>query len=261
MIEAETDLKMPMLEHLVELRRRLLWSVAALSISFLICWHFAGQIFEFLARPLIDAFADKADAKLIYTSLTEKFFVDIKVGFYAALFITFPIIGNHLWKFIAPGLYKNERGVLLPYLIISPVLFFLGGMVVYFGIMPLAWKFFLSYQSVAPQGGNENFVEIVALPKVSEYLSLVIKLIFAFGLFFQLPVVLSLLSRAGIVTADWLAKRRRYAIVSLFLLAAILTPPDIVSQIGLAVPGILLYEISILCARRIERSRDQSQSS
>jgi sec-independent protein translocase protein TatC len=151
--------------------------------------------------------------------------------------------------------------VLLPYLIISPVLFFLGAMVVYFGIMPLAWKFFLSYQSIGPQGASANFVEIVALPKVSEYLNLVIKLIFAFGLFFQLPVVLSLLARAGIVTADWLAKRRRYAIVSLFLLAAILTPPDIVSQIGLAVPGILLYEISILCARRIERNRNSSQAS
>ena len=261
MTGAEADLKSSILEHLIELRRRLLWSVVALLVSFALCWNFAGQIFEFLARPLIEAFGDKADAKLIYTSLTEKFFVDVKVGFYAALFITFPIIGNHLWKFVAPGLYKNEQGVLLPYLIISPVLFFLGAMVVYFGIMPLAWKFFLSYQSIGPQGASANFVEIVALPKVSEYLNLVIKLIFAFGLFFQLPVVLSLLARAGIVTADWLAKRRRYAIVSLFLLAAILTPPDIVSQIGLAVPGILLYEISILCARRIERSRDSSQAS
>jgi sec-independent protein translocase protein TatC len=257
-VGAEANEKLPLLEHLIELRRRLLWSVLALFAAFLVCWSLAGEIFEILARPLIEAFGDKTDAKLIFTSLTEKFFVDIKVGFYAALFISFPIIANHLWKFIAPGLYKNERGALLPYLVVSPILFMLGALVVYFGIMPLAWKFFLSYQNLAGQEVQENFVEIVALPKVSEYLSLVIKLIFAFGLFFQMPVVLSLLVRAGMVSAEGLAKKRRYAVVLMFLLAAMLTPPDVVSQIGLAVPGMLLYEISIFCARRIERKRDIS---
>lgn len=258
MSAAEDDERAPLLEHLIELRRRLLWSVAALLIAFVACWGFASQIFEFLAQPLIDAFGDQADAKLIFTSLTEKFFVDIKIGFYAALFVTFPIIANQVWKFVAPGLYKNEQNALLPYMVASPILFFLGGSVVYYGIMPLAWNFFLSYQNLA-QGSAppSEFVEIVALPKVSEYLSLVIKLIFAFGLFFQMPVALTLMAHAGIVSAEGLAKKRKYAIVIMFGIAAILTPPDIISQVGLALPGLLLYEISIFLARRIERRREQ----
>ncbi len=255
---AEDDDRAPLLEHLIELRKRLLWSVAALLVAFFACWGFAGQVFEFMAKPLIEAFGDSADAKLIYTSLTEKFFVDIKIGFYTALFLTFPLIANQLWKFVAPGLYRNEQRALLPYLVASPILFFLGGAVVYYGIMPLAWKFFLSYQNVAPgPDAPANFVEIVALPKVSEYLGLVVKLVFAFGLFFQMPVVLTLLAHAGIVSADGLASKRKYAVVIMFGLAAVLTPPDVISQIGLALPGLLLYEISIMLARRVERRREE----
>lgn len=258
MSTAADDDRAPLLEHLIELRKRLLWSVVALIVAFGVCWGFAGEIFKFLAAPLIDAFGDQADAKLIFTSLTEKFFVDIKIAFYTALFITFPIIANQLWKFVAPGLYKNEQHALLPYLIASPILFFVGGLVVYYGIMPLAWKFFLGYQNIAPGGvASSDFIEIVALPKVSEYLSLVIKLIFAFGLFFQMPVALTLMAHAGIVSADGLAAKRKYAIVIMFGVAAVLTPPDIISQVGLALPGLVLYEISILLARRVERKREE----
>jgi sec-independent protein translocase protein TatC len=259
MSDAERDDRAPLLEHLIELRKRLLWSVGVLFVAFAVCWGFAGATFEFLAVPLMDAFGDQADAKLIYTSLTEKFFVDIKIGFYTALFIAFPVLGFQIWRFVAPGLYRNEQGALLPYMIASPILFILGGAVVYYGIMPLAWKFFLSFQSgAAGDPTSPNFIEIVALPKVSEYLSLVIKLIFAFGLFFQMPVALTLLARAGIVSADGLAAKRKYAIVIMFGIAAVLTPPDIISQVGLAVPGLLLYEISILLARRIERKRENA---
>ena len=259
MTGAEEDEKAPLLEHLIELRKRLLWSVVALLVAFGACWGFAGHIFNFLAAPLIDAFGDQADAKLIYTSLTEKFFVDIKIAFYAGLFVTFPLIANQLWKFVAPGLYKNEQHALLPYLVASPILFLVGGMVVYYGIMPLAWKFFLGYQNLANAGADPaSFVEIVALPKVSEYLSLVIKLIFAFGLFFQMPVALTLMAHAGIVSADGLARKRKYAVVVMFAVAAILTPPDIISQVGLALPGLMLYEISIQLARRVERKREEA---
>jgi sec-independent protein translocase protein TatC len=256
---AERDDRAPLLEHLIELRKRLLWSVGVLFVAFAVCWGFAGAIFEFLAVPLMDAFGDQADAKLIYTSLTEKFFADIKIGFYTALFITFPVLGFQIWRFVAPGLYRNEQGALLPYMIASPILFILGGAVVYYGIMPLAWKFFLSFQSGgAGDPTSPGFIEIVALPKVSEYLSLVIKLIFAFGLFFQMPVALTLLARAGIVSADGLVAKRKYAIVIMFGIAAVLTPPDIISQVGLALPGLILYEISILLARRIERKRENA---
>lgn len=259
MTDAETDDRLPLLEHLIELRKRLLWSVAAVLVAFVVCWGFASEIFEFLARPLIDAFGDQADAKLIYTGLTEKFFVDIKIAFYTGLFICFPLVGFQLWRFVAPGLYRNEQGALLPYMIASPILFFIGAIVVYYGIMPLAWRFFLGFQNVAPDAkAGADFIEIVALPKVSEYLSLVIKLIFAFGLFFQMPVALTLLGHAGIVSADGLAAKRKYAIVIMFGVAAVLTPPDIISQIGLALPGLLLYEISIRLVRRVERKREEA---
>ena len=259
MTSADADERAPLLDHLIELRKRLLWCVLALLVAFALCWGVAGHIFEILAQPLIDAFGDQADAKLIFTSLTEKFFVDIKIAFYAALFITFPIVGTQIWKFVAPGLYRNEQHALLPYMVASPVLFVIGGLVVYYGIMPLAWKFFLSYQNLG-QGAesSKEFIEIVALPKVSEYLGLVIKLIFAFGLFFQMPVALTLLAHAGIVSAEGLAKKRKYAVVLMFGIAAVLTPPDIISQVGLAVPGLLLYEISILLARRVERKREEA---
>lgn len=256
---AEDEERAPLLDHLIELRKRLLWSVCALILAFALCWGVAGYIFNFLAAPLIDAFGDQADAKLIFTSLTEKFFVDIKIAFYAGLFVVFPLIANQIWKFVAPGLYKNEQHALLPYMIASPILFVVGGAVVYYGIMPLAWKFFLGYQNLGQDAANAaNFVEIVALPKVSEYLSLVIKLVFAFGLFFQMPVALTLLAHAGIVSAEGLAKKRKYAIVVMFGVAAVLTPPDIISQVGLALPGLVLYEISILLAKRVERRREEA---
>lgn len=257
MAGAEEEQKAPLLEHLIELRRRLMWSLGALCIAFACSWAVAGEIFNFLAQPLADAFGDQEGAQLIYTSLPEKFFVNIKIAFYTALFVSFPIIANQIWKFVAPGLYKNEKGAFLPYLVATPVLFFMGGALVYFGIFPLAWKFFLGYQNFGADAAASGLgIQTVAMPKVSEYLNLVITLIFAFGLFFQLPVVLTLLARAGIVSADGLAKKRKFAVVGMFGLAAVLTPPDVISQIGLAVPGLLLYEISIFLARRIERRRE-----
>ena len=249
---------MPLLDHLVELRRRLVHSFIAIIVLFFVCYYFSAGIYAFLVQPLADILATLGgNRRMIYTSLHEAFFTYIKVAFFAAIFVAFPFIATQIWMFIAPGLYKHEKKAFLPFLVATPILFFLGGALVYYLIFPLAWKFFLGFESA----GGDGMLAIQLEAKVDQYLSLVMRLIFAFGLCFELPVVMTLLARAGIVTADGMAGKRRYAIVLAFVAAAILTPPDVISQIGLAIPTILLYEVSIVCARLVERQRKTTDES
>lgn len=242
---------MPLLAHLVELRSRLIWCMGGFLIVFFACYFVAEDIFGFLIKPLGNALQSREGARMIFTALQEAFFTYIKVAFFAATFICFPLFSAQLWMFIAPGLYRSEKRAFLPFLIATPILFLMGGALVYYFIMPLAWDFFLDFQKPGAAGDLAIQIE----PKVDEYLSLVMRLIFAFGVGFELPVVLILLAKAGIVTSDGLKKKRRYAVVGVFVVAAILTPPDVISQIGLAVPILLLYEVSIIGARMTERNK------
>ena len=249
----------PLIEHLIELRTRLMWSLGGFFVAFLVCFFFAKQLFNILVIPFQWATAwaglDPSQVELIYTAPQEFFFTQVKLGMFGGLVIAFPLIASQVYKFVAPGLYKNERGAFLPFLIASPVLFLIGGALVYFFFTPMVMWFFLAMQ----QTGGNGEVQISLLPKVSEYLSLIMTLIFSFGLVFQLPVVTSLMARVGLLTSQGLADKRKWAIVIAFIAAAILTPPDPVSQIGLAVPTILLYEISIWLARMIERDREKQR--
>ena len=249
--KAINDPKLPLLDHLVELRRRLIFSVGALLIAFIVSLYFAGPIFNFLVSPLNDLWQGQEGKRLIYTAMHEKFFTDLKVAFFTAGFLSFPIVVNQVWKFVAPGLYSNEKLAFLPFLIASPVLFFTGGAFVYYLVLPIAWEFFAGFQQVATVGQ----IAIELEPKVNEYLALVMRLIFAFGLSFELPVILVLLTRSGLVSIELLKQKRRYAFVIAFVAAAILTPPDPLSQFALAIPIIFLYEISIWCSIALERKR------
>ncbi|MBB6466676.1 sec-independent protein translocase protein TatC [Aminobacter lissarensis] len=249
----------PLMEHLIELRTRLMWSIGGFFIAFLVCFFFAKQLFNLLVIPFKWATdwagLDPHKVELIYTAPQEFFFTQIKLAMFGGLVIAFPVIAAQIYKFVAPGLYKNERAAFLPFLIASPVLFLLGASLVYFFFTPMVMWFFLAMQ----QAGTDDQVQISLLPKVSEYLSLIMTLIFSFGLVFQLPVVTTLMARVGMVSSQGLADKRKWAIVIAFVVAAVLTPPDPVSQIGLALPTILLYEISIWTARMIEKKREQER--
>lgn len=246
------DSRAPLLDHLIELRRRLLWCVAALAVAFVIAYSQADAIFAFLVRPFAAALGPGAEGQLIYTKLYEAFFVQIRVALSAAFFAAFPIIANQLWAFVAPGLYRREKQAFLPFLLATPVLFTMGGALAYFFAMPTAFRFLLSFQK------TEEGVQLSALPAIGDYLSFVLTFIWGFGIAFLLPVVLMLLERAGIVTRADLVGGRRYAIVGAFAAAAVLTPPDVVSQVSLAVPLVILYEIALIAmwftARRRARA-------
>jgi len=244
------DKPMPLLEHLIELRRRLIWSMVAFALCFIVSYYFADQIYYFLAKPLADILREQGhgEPQLIYTQLYEAFFTRIKVAFFGGAFLAFPVIASQIWLFVAPGLYRSEKRALMPFLAATPFLFFLGAALAYYFVFPFAWAFFASFQSDTGGGG----VPIALLPKVSEYLDLVMKLIFAFGITFELPVLLTLLAKVGIISSTGLVRFRRYAYVGMFVIAAILAPPDVITQIGLAVPLIGLYEISIVAARFVE---------
>jgi len=235
--------------HLAELRKRLINSFIFLILFFIGCYFYAEHLYGFLVEPYAKVVKDDgSDRRLIFTALQETFLTYLKVSFFTAFFVTFPFILMQIWKFIAPGLYKHEKIAILPYLVLTPILFILGGMLVYYLIMPLAIKFFLSFES----SGISTNLPIQLEAKVNEYLSLVMKLILAFGISFQLPVVLSLLARVGLVDSEFLKKRRKYVVVIIFAAAALLTPPDPITQIGLAIPLLILYELSIFSVKFIE---------
>ena len=250
----------PLMEHLIELRSRLMWAIGAFFIAFLICFFFAREIFNLLVIPFQWATAwaglDSEKVDLIYTAPQEFFFTQIKLAMFGGLVLAFPMIATQVYKFVAPGLYRNERRAFMPFLVASPILFIIGGALVYFFFTPMVMWFFLSMQQVGP----EDEIQISLLPRVSEYLGLIMTLILSFGLVFQLPVVTTLMARVGLLTSKGLAEKRKYAIVAAFVAAAILTPPDPVSQIGLALPTILLYEIAIWSARMVERKRERMEA-
>ena len=248
----ENQKKSSFVEHLTELRSRLVRSIIYLFLFFILCYFFSENIYNFLVEPYANAVKDDGlNRRMIFTALHETFITYLKVAFFAAMFISSPIILTQIWKFVAPGLYKNEKRALLPYLIATPTLFLLGGMLVYYLIMPLAIKFFLTFETSA----QFNNLPIQLEAKVNEYLSLIMRLIFAFGISFQLPVLLNLLARAGFIDSEYLKNRRKYVIVIIFAAAAILTPPDPITQIGLGIPLLILYELSILSVRLIEKKK------
>lgn len=249
----ETDKPEALTSHLMELRKRLILVFLTMALGTGLCFIFAEDIYGFLVAPLANA----GGQRLIYTGLTEAFFTYLKVSFFAGIFLTFPMLLYQVWAFIAPGLYKNEKGAFLPFLVATPLLFFLGGAVVYYIVIPMAWRFFLGFQTT----GAETALPIELEARVSEYLDLIMTLIFAFGLCFQLPVLLTLLGKAGFVKSSTLAKNRKWALIITLIVAAFLTPPDVISQIGLAIPIMALYELSIFMVRMVESQRNDSKTS
>ena len=240
--------------HLVELRTRLLNSLIFIFLIFIVSYIFAEHIYNFLVDPYANAVKNTdGSRRLIFTALHETFITYIKVAFFSAIFLGSPVLLIQIYKFIAPGLYNNEKKAILPYLVSTPILFLLGGLLVYYLVMPLAIKFFLSFETL----GSNTTLPIQLEAKVNEYLSLIMRLIFAFGISFQLPILLNLLARIGVVNSDYLKTRRRYVIVIIFALAAILTPPDPITQVGLAIPLLLLYELSIFTVKFTERKKEK----
>ncbi|MDI1227053.1 MAG: twin-arginine translocase subunit TatC [bacterium] len=247
-VEEKPEKSMSLLEHLVELRRRLLISMLFFAVATCACYFFAADIYGFLVRPLAHVLEGE-NRRLIYTGLGEAFITYLKLACFAGGFLSFPVIASQLWFFVAPGLYRNEKSVFLPFLIATPVLFLTGAAFVYYLVIPVAWKFFAGFENLAPTSGLPIQLEA----RVSEYLSLIMTMIFAFGFCFQMPVLLTLLGRVGIISSAWLADKRRYMIVAIFIVAAVLTPPDILSQFMLAVPMMGLYEISVVLVRMGEK--------